>query len=354
MSSTVAEILKTIPYTRSNTASLSAKMMLKKLFFFFGLLQAVISQERRIYIDTVSCAEGKTFDAVQEAYQSAIIRAGLVIEALRPWAEEGANINTFDGRIRNVFDLLFGAEWTRTKVGYVFDHLDRLLELQYMNNLMSNGDWVAARTMNDIEIRCNGDHIIPHKHPQEPNINYQNSITGKWLADNDDELSLLSRWAPAIAVTSQMKTRDWDPRAPEIVAYNQWKLSYTINWDGFPGNDLVTGGIKIDQAAVEAAANPRLHRWFVTQIPSWVPRISFAPIDLLDRLESTMLHELTHTIAGRRTVDLDWPNSYGWRNCLRIQSHKNADSIALFALAVELINHYQYDVNEAGELIRIE
>ncbi|KAJ4175243.1 hypothetical protein NW754_005663 [Fusarium falciforme] len=332
-------------------------MMLKKLLLFFGLLQAVIGQERRVYIDTVSCSNQRTFDAIKEAYQSAIIRAGLAIDALRPWAQEGASIDTFDGRIRNVFDLLFGAGGTRTKVSYVFGHLDRLLEVQYMNDLMTGGQWSTARTMHDIEIHCNADYIQPHPHPKEPNIHHEDTIQKKPVHDDDAILGLKNPFKSAFAVTSPVSPpsgKGWDQDAPEIVAYSPWKLYFAANWDGFPGNDVVFGGIKINQAAVEAAANPRMHRWFLTNAPEWLAKYAWAPIDLLDRLESTMLHELTHTTAGRLTQDVELPNSYGWKNCVRLKKHSNADSIALFALAVELINFYHYDVNEAGELTKIE
>ncbi|KAM0419073.1 hypothetical protein ACHAPT_012012 [Fusarium lateritium] len=332
-------------------------MMLKKLLFFFGLLQAVIGQERRVYINPVSCSNQRTFDGVKEAYQSAIIRAGLAIDALRPWAQEGASIDTFDGRIRNVFDLLFGAGGTQRKVEYVFGHLDRLLEVQYANDLMAGGGWDTARTMNDIEIHCNADFVQPHPHPKEPNIGHENVIQQKPVADGDEILNLKNPFKSVFAVTSPVSPasgRGWDPKAPEIIAFSPWKLYFATNWDGVPGNDVVFTGIKINQAAVEAAANPRFHRWFLINPPEWLGNWGWTPIDLLDRLESTMLHELTHTTAGRRTEDEELPNSYGWKNCLRIKKYSNADSIALFALAVELIDFYHYDINEAGELTKIE
>ncbi|RMJ15059.1 hypothetical protein CDV36_005304 [Fusarium kuroshium] len=323
-------------------------MMLKRLLFFFSLLQAVIGQERRIYIDTVTCLDnGDKFSAVQEAYQSAIIRAGITIEVLRPWAVEGAPINTFDGRIRNVFDLLFGPAHTRSKVVAVYDHLDRLPELKYMNYEMSNSAWVTGRTMNDIEIRCNGEHIKPHKDPREPNVNHRDTITGKNIPDGSLALTLLTPKTTMMAVASLISPpsgRGWDPRAPEIIAWNPWNLAIEVNKDA----------ITINQADVEDAATPRMHRWFQNHIPALFGYSSFTPIDLLDRLESTMLHELTHTTTGRNTDDVELGNSYGWRNCLRIQSTRNADSIALFALAVELIDFYHYDVNAAGELTKFE
>ncbi|RSL67539.1 hypothetical protein CEP53_002962 [Fusarium sp. AF-6] len=323
-------------------------MILKKLFFFFSFLQVVISQERRIYIDTETCADTTIkFRAVQAAYRSSIVRAEIAIEAIRPWAAEGAPINTFNGRIRNVFDLMFGAAHTRTKLLDVYDHLDRLPELKYMNPVISNSDWVTVRTMNDIEIRCNGEHIKPHKDPREPNVNHRDTITGKNIPDGSDALTLFDPKTNTMAIAfliSPPSGRGWDPRAPEIIAFNPWQLAIALTGDSFI----------IDQTDVEDAATPRMSRWFWNHIPAFFGFDSITPIDLLDRFEITMLHELTHTTTGRNTVDVGWPKSYGWRRSVKIQSTRNADSIAFFALAVELINFYHYDVNAAGELTKFE
>ncbi|KAI8718087.1 hypothetical protein NCS52_00886700 [Fusarium sp. LHS14.1] len=322
-------------------------MMLKKLFFFLGFLQAVIGQQRRVFIDTASCSHPRTFAAVEESYFSAIRRAGLAIEALRPWAEGGAPITTFDGRIRNVFDLLFGAQHTRGNLLLVFSHLDRLPDLQYMG-----GDSTTKRTKYDIQIHCDVNHIRPHNHAEEPNIHNWDSVQKRGVEDNSDILELFDPWKPAIAVTCTVPPNDkkWDPDAPEVIAFNSRKLYLTAALDGFPGNDVALGGVKINQASVQAAAKPRMLRWLFTH-NWWFERLRVTQIDLLDRLESTMLHELTHATVGRLTTDLQAPNSYGWENCRRIQSHRNA---ALFALAVELINHYHYDVDAAGKLINFE
>ncbi|UPL04064.1 hypothetical protein LCI18_014998 [Fusarium solani-melongenae] len=332
-------------------------MMLKKLLFFFGLLQAVVGQDRRIYIDTVTCGDPILFNAMEETYNRAIIRAGMAVDALRPWALGGAPINTFDGRIRAVFDLLFGAGNTRLKVDYVFGHLDRLLDLRYMNDQFTGSEWHSGptkRTMYDIEIRCNGDYIEPHPHSKEPNINHKDSITGKDVTDNDSVLDLKKLFTSTHAVTSPVypaSGRGWDPEAPEVIAWNWYRLWPVVHLNGFPGAGSVFVGVKIDQAAVEAAANARMRGWLLRNAPEWFARKFWTPIDLLDRLDSLMLHELTHTTAGRLAKDIDLPNSYGWRNCLRLQTHQNS---AFFALAVELINSYHYDVNQAGELTRID
>ncbi|EEU39654.1 uncharacterized protein NECHADRAFT_82052 [Fusarium vanettenii 77-13-4] len=290
-------------------------MMLKKLLFFLGFLQAVIGQQRRIFVDTVSCSNRRTFVAIEESYHSAIRRAGLAIEALRPWAEGGAPINTFDGRIRNVFDLLFGAQNTRGNLLLVFSHLDRLPGIQYMG-----GD-STSRTMHD----------IPHNHPKEPNIHNWDTVQ--------------KRDFTRLVAGAGMKT------PPRSSPFSPSKLYLTAALHGFPGNDVAFGGVRINQASVKAAANPRMHRWLFTHFGGWFERLRVTQIDLLDRLESSMLHELTHTTAGRLADDIELPNSYGWENCRRLQTHRNA---ALFALAVELINQYHYDVNAAGELTKFE
>ncbi|CAK1366980.1 unnamed protein product [Cercospora beticola] len=81
-------------------------------------------------------------------------------------------------------------------------------------------------------------------------------------------------------------------------------------------------------------------------------------IDKMRLLDQTILHELTHTLVGGRSLDvkvaglLGSEKSYGWKNCLALAKNggmhpeddklprtalDNADSLALFGLAVKLL-----------------
>ncbi|KAI1410408.1 hypothetical protein F5Y13DRAFT_192269 [Hypoxylon sp. FL1857] len=68
-------------------------------------------------------------------------------------------------------------------------------------------------------------------------------------------------------------------------------------------------------------------------------KITKTPMDYFSLLESTILHEMTHTAFGGYTRDVDGQDSYGWENVIRLANEgwDNAESLAFFPIGVRLI-----------------
>ncbi|KAL8926990.1 MAG: hypothetical protein Q9172_001540 [Xanthocarpia lactea] len=73
-------------------------------------------------------------------------------------------------------------------------------------------------------------------------------------------------------------------------------------------------------------------------------------------IDSTILHELTHTTQGGMTNDVGGTfGAYGWKNVLRMSQSaaaKNADSIAIFATGVRMITRQGLIPQKDGSVIR--
>ncbi|KAI0004055.1 hypothetical protein F4779DRAFT_634135 [Xylariaceae sp. FL0662B] len=104
------------------------------------------------------------------------------------------------------------------------------------------------------------------------------------------------------------------------------------NTDGWP---------KIDAARVQTATTDAFRAGL---------RNNDRPVDGLKTFGSTMLHELTHTNHGGKLVDVsDRPEGvescYGWKCIGQLHSAKNADSVAMLAIALKVwsLRHYVDD-----------
>ncbi|KAK8127786.1 hypothetical protein PG984_008894 [Apiospora sp. TS-2023a] len=103
----------------------------------------------------------------------------------------------------------------------------------------------------------------------------------------------------------------------------------------------------IDRKRVDKALSPSL----LDHIKHGFPDLwNFTPMDIFETPELTMLHELTHLLATANTHDR---GGYGWVKCIKAKTHHNADSLAYFALVVDLIENYGCDADEQGTLSRI-
>ncbi|RDL35222.1 uncharacterized protein BP5553_07153 [Venustampulla echinocandica] len=77
------------------------------------------------------------------------------------------------------------------------------------------------------------------------------------------------------------------------------------------------------------------------------------PIDSLAGFEHVLLHEMTHSAIAGYSDDTPAGKCYGWKHSVKCQKSENADSLAYFALAVELVLHRGYTVNKDGTLQKL-
>lgn len=62
---------------------------------------------------------------------------------------------------------------------------------------------------------------------------------------------------------------------------------------------------------------------------------------------------MTHSAIAGYSDDTPANKCYGWKHSAKCQESENADTLAYFALAVELVLHRGYTVNKDGTLQKL-
>ncbi|KAK7953482.1 hypothetical protein PG988_014176 [Apiospora saccharicola] len=126
---------------------------------------------------------------------------------------------------------------------------------------------------------------------------------------------------------------DWDPKKPEVIVINPQYLR-SLQEKGFPRyNDDLINHARLDTArkAAERAAGVEIQ----------------ASIDLLNTLEITLLHEISHLGTMNWAEDVD-DDCYTWDNAVRLQTCTNAENVALFVVATDLTKNHNLKVTKSG------
>ncbi|KAK2601891.1 hypothetical protein QQS21_004578 [Conoideocrella luteorostrata] len=119
---------------------------------------------------------------------------------------------------------------------------------------------------------------------------------------------------------------------PDSLQVCPWFLAYAIKQDFQFQNQFRPGVLG---SMISALKLDRLATW-----------VKYTPVDLLQLFDKVMVHELSHTRRGGKTVDVGGYKGYGWKNCRTLSTKRggenvpqnNADSIALFTSISGLIN----------------
>ncbi|KAM0229026.1 hypothetical protein ACHAPO_010303 [Fusarium lateritium] len=143
-----------------------------------------------------------------------------------------------------------------------------------------------------------------------------------------------------------MPNEKWDPKAPEIITFNPLRMKqYKLFKSEF------------NEELIKKAMHPRIKGTIKIHAPEFIASREWTPVDLLDTPAMTLFHEMTHleSVAGSS----DGPGEdevYGWIKVLenKFTGASTADNLAYFAILVDLILNYGYDVEENGTIFKIE
>lgn len=309
-------------------------MMLKR-FIFLALVQVAFAGNRLV-IDKRSCV-GAVYDQVKLYADAAIKRAELVADVLRPYIEDPNNKP--DDRILKQAKRLFGNDDVAT-AGTLFAHYDAIRKYVWVDVDNWSTEWKKDRDQFDLQIHCDASHIVPWTGVTEPNVHWEDSVQDTPVEDGAAILDFKDADTTTQGVTSPGKGKPgepWQPGSPEVITFKQNYFDTAIEQNAIFDLDHIKKAARTD-----ALARVKMILFLRFRKP--------AQVDILDTPDFVLLHELTHTVVGGDASDTDGDNSYGWLNCVRLKDIGNAESLAFFALTVDLIQNYGYDVDDKGKL----
>ncbi|KAF7542203.1 hypothetical protein G7Z17_g11792 [Cylindrodendrum hubeiense] len=278
--------------------------MMLKFYLCLAFVQVVFGANRYV-IDSVSCKDDAVNAAVRLYMDNAISKAGLVAKILAPKA-----------------------------------HFEPIGKYVYVDIDNRSDAWKQTRDKSDLEIHCNGDYITPLQDSPEPNINWRDEIQGLPVLDDDSILNIKDEKTILVAVTSPARTwkegETWPDNIPEVITFNPWYIKHAVEKKSIFNSDRIKKAL---QPSLLKAIKIKFQRY-----------THAANVDTLDTPELTLIHELTHTALGGLSRDTGGSKSYGWYNCVRLKDVDNADNLAYFALVVDLIQNYKYEVDDKGNL----
>ncbi|KAF4946653.1 hypothetical protein FSARC_14143 [Fusarium sarcochroum] len=289
------------------------------------------------------------------------------VEQAVDWARMGADIlasDISDDRVRAQFERLFGStrnarfvQGEHNKILCFFNHLT-FIPLAYYQNLArftpyegSYVEWESERNQFDVEIHCDVKRIVENKEYPEHNTPYVDEVQ-KAPVEKDSDMFLFKRGLTlSVAITSSRETTGeghvWKPESPEVITINPLRM-----WQYKKTKPV------FNEQWIEKAAHPRMIRWIKTTVPELLFSRKWKQVDLLDTPALTIFHEMTHLESVARSNDGSGDNvdCYGWVKILanRFLGFRTADNLAYFAMLVDLIQNYGYDVEESGEIFKIE
>ncbi|KAF3347805.1 hypothetical protein VD0002_g6235 [Verticillium dahliae] len=307
--------------------------MLKSLMLL-ALAQVSVA-EWKYAIDKKSCKDGM-YDQVKFYMDQSQAQSQRVVDALDPYL--GDPNNKPDDRILAQMRQLFPSDGVPT-ARLLHGIYKKVTQYAYQDVDIWADDYRQARDKGDLEIFCNADHVVEDPNNPEKNIKWRDKAQDLPVTDKDGILSLKNPLSFTMAVTKDSRPisreQPWPEHSPEYIAFHPRYMKKSTEKNSMLNHDRV-----------EKAAYPSL--WDKVKVK--LPGLDFGAVDILATPELTMLHELTHLRAVADAVDSEGRNSYGWLNCVRLKSFKNADSLAYFALVVDLIQRYKYDVDDKGKL----
>ncbi|PVH97855.1 hypothetical protein DM02DRAFT_630719 [Periconia macrospinosa] len=276
-----------------------------------------IPKPARYYIDATCKKNKATEDLVRSGLKGAFDMAGVGLENLMKNPIPKANADVLN--------------WLFKGVG------GSKLELSLKGILALNHELDSSLGLleEDVRIYCSRDHIIPM--PNDP---------GK-LFDKDREVAINKDWVDPCLYNLAETFQDEENAGHhyETIILCPWFLDYASQLD--PKFQLTE--------AIPSSMWSKFMRYIAVPI---IKGTAFAPIDVAQLFDKTLLHELSHTTKGNRREDvLDYFSTYGWKNCVamdRFDAIDNADCIALYGSISWMIENIGRTVNERGQFAKVQ
>ncbi|KAH7403779.1 hypothetical protein BKA64DRAFT_460635 [Cadophora sp. MPI-SDFR-AT-0126] len=244
--------------------------------------------------------------------------------------------------IEVLIKLLFGEDQNTIEDARV-----RLESIQFMDVFNSN-----RPDPYDVIIYCTTDRITDTKDKKGVRDGYRdpdrkNDVEGFANMDNcRDENHQGDASTRALTINKGKKTENGKPTRevdPDTIQLCPWFLKQIA---GPPPTYEVTDDLVKKAAAMKAKS---LLKKFVSKLSNEVA----TPVDSLAGFEHVLLHEMMHSATALYADDKPDKRCYGWKHCGKCKRSDNADSLAYFALAVELAYYRSYTVNKDGTLQKI-
>ncbi|KAJ3532556.1 hypothetical protein NM208_g8262 [Fusarium decemcellulare] len=310
---------------------------LSLIVFLFLVLHAFAVEENYRYMVSPGCGE----DGTQ------LIREWM--EQVISWAQMGADVlgtDISDERIRTQFERIFRSTENVKYVKGYYQNLARFTRYE-----RSYQEWESERNQYDVEIHCDVDRIVKNTRYPEYNTPYVDMVQEAPIEEDSDMFNFKRGLTTSVAITSSRETTDethvWKIHSPEVITINplrMWQYKKTRP--------------QFNEKYIQKAAHPKMIRWVKTKVPELVFSRTWKQVDLLDTPALTLFHEMTHLMSVARSNDGSGDNAdcYGWVKILanKFLGFRTADSLAYFVLLVDLIENYRYDVEESGDIYKIE
>ncbi|KAK8046311.1 hypothetical protein PG996_014375 [Apiospora saccharicola] len=331
----------------------------------------------KVVIDRKSCAPEPVYNYVKNAFETAQRLAGGASDVWQPWADakpfpQEAAFPRPTEVYQNLAAWLAGRDTPRM-LRRTIRIIGRMTLLTLVDRDIDSPYWKAGEAdQQDLAsslllsrypecllcsalpltysnpcfiIVCNANHI-EKAHHDEPNTNNVDTIQNLPVLDGRLVLKIRDGTADSrVMAATSAKTEpmeqdpegnwidDWDPKKPEVIVINPQYLR-SLQEKGFPRyNDDLINHARLDTArkAAERAAGVEIQ----------------ASIDLLNTLEITLLHEISHLGTMNWAEDVD-DDCYTWDNAVRLQTCTNAENVALFVVATDLTKNHNLKVTKSG------
>ncbi|KAK4503189.1 hypothetical protein PRZ48_006617 [Zasmidium cellare] len=261
----------------------------------------------------------------------------------------GSDASLMKTAAEQAFDMASQAYDALTMTGIRDSNVDRLVELLFCREGQSAADLDTSALINSfLGIKSmRNENADPGNNPDEVVIycdmerleerddGWYDTVTGIALEDPPDhelqecrdkkDRTLMYTWVP--------ENEDQQPIGPGQVTICPWFLQYSRQLKYKTFKDISSKYLKA-----------------LFQIPLSTTKLGpFEPIDTVNLLDKVLLHEFTHTVAGGRTLDVNWPDNemfgkaYGWSSCKelaksgQVGADYNADTLALFGSGIRLL-----------------
>ncbi|KAF2736236.1 hypothetical protein EJ04DRAFT_172959 [Polyplosphaeria fusca] len=244
-----------------------------------------------------------------------------------------SSLATMDARAMEVYGWIFGPE--ESEADQVVKELVKL-SFEGMGGMSDEKSSASDLSRADVHVHCT------HKRLE---LSHQ-GIKPRWY---DPELEEHLRFRDIFDCNIAMAYTIVPSAAlkPSLIQICPWFLEYAMNKDPKFQNQI--------KAGIMAKLAGKLDEWVTGKV--------YTPIDLVQLFDKVIVHEMSHTRNGGRTDDVGGFGGYGWKNVRALSTQrtdvaagkkgpeKNADSIALFASAVQLLG-VGVTINEDGTFVR--
>ncbi|KAK8086457.1 hypothetical protein PG994_001431 [Apiospora phragmitis] len=255
----------------------------------------------------------------------------------------------------------------------VYERFEPMGQYVYVDIDCRSHEWKTQRDNQDLEIYCDADHIIQQPYPIDPDVTWWDTTRFCPVGNNAPILQLKDPASHALAVCSSAV-----PDGNQEMFPPNWAESFAWN-----SRQLITS---IDQGYIFGLE--RIQKVLYPSLLTLVRQASgeygqyMKQIDLLGTLEFTMVEvraracttdadylpllHFSHLVRCGSALNLRGSDSYGWASVIELQTAQNAgetmspmprgpaweNNLAMFALIVQLIRHWNIDVDDDGKLVQ--